>query len=279
MTRKIHVHGYTCGVLIDALTNPYQRNIVDALNRAAEENHTHLIFLGGRVNSGWENEDRMKYIYTLISPEIVDGLILVSNSLLCDRSVKSAYARTLRPSPAVNIGHVLPGCANIVIDNSSGIRRIVRHLVEEHHAGKIAFIGGVEDNPDAIERHQTFRQTLQELDIPVDPALYYAGDFEQDSGSKAVRHLFAGHADIDTLVVANDHMAIGAMEELRDMGKKVPDDVRITGFDDIPDSCFCIPSLTTAAQPFGRIGRTAIQSMIRQMEKQEVPEKPSCRWR
>jgi HD-GYP domain-containing protein (c-di-GMP phosphodiesterase class II)/DNA-binding LacI/PurR family transcriptional regulator len=272
MTDTPAVKKYTFGVLIDGLTNPYQRSIAEVLTRNAEENRAELIFfLGGRVHSDQVNENRMKYIYQLISPEGMDGLILVSSCLICDMDERKAYARLVEPSPVINIGQEIPGGHNIVIDNSSGMRRIVRHLVEEHHAENIAFIGGMENHPDAMERHQTFRQTLEEMGIPFDPELYYAGDFVQESGVEAVRRLFSKGKPIDTLVVANDPMAIGAMDALRKMGKRIPEDVRITGFDNIPDSSYCIPGLTTAGQPFAQIGRQAIRNMVRLLEKKDVP--------
>ncbi len=82
--------------------------------------------------------------------------------------------------PAVNIGFDLPGITNISIDNSDGIRQIMRHLIQFHHAQKIAFIGGIENTTYAIERYQAFLQILKELNIPFDPELYYADNFEQD---------------------------------------------------------------------------------------------------
>jgi HD-GYP domain-containing protein (c-di-GMP phosphodiesterase class II)/DNA-binding LacI/PurR family transcriptional regulator len=267
-------NGYLFGVLIDAIVSPYQKNIAEELFRAAEGYGSRLIFfLGGRIKSGLENEDRMKYVYQLISRESIDGLILVSNCLMCDKSTIMAYLRMFQSLPMINIGHEIPGKNNIIIDNSSGVRQIVRHLVEFHNAKKFAFVGGVESHPDAMERYQTFLRTLKELDIPFDPDLYYAGDFEQDSGSKAVRVLFNKCMNMDTIVAANDHMAIGVMETLQKMGKRIPEDIRVAGFDNIPDSSFCMPGLTTAGQPFAQLGRKAIESLIQLAEKKEIPER------
>jgi HD-GYP domain-containing protein (c-di-GMP phosphodiesterase class II)/DNA-binding LacI/PurR family transcriptional regulator len=266
--------GYLIGVLLDAVVNPYQKSLAQELICAAADFHSRLVFfLGGRIHSGQPNEDRMKFIYRLISAESIDGLILVSNCMMCDEAEKLAYVRLFQPIPIVNIGYELPGIHNIVIDNASGIRRVVRHLAEFHHAKEFAFVGGIENNPDAMERRQAFLQTLRELDIPFDPAMYYPGDFEQDSGVKAVKQLFARRQNIDSVVVANDHMAFGVLEALGRMGKKIPGDVRVTGFDNIPDGSFCIPGLTTAGQPFSRIGRKSIETVVQLIEKQSVPEK------
>src|SRR4030042_3359904 len=110
MPDKSARHGYVFGVIIDAFVNPYQRNITEALISAAEDFNAELcFFLGGRINSGQKNEDRMKYIYQLVSRENIDGVILVSNCLMIDGSAKSAFARRFQPFPFINIGGEIPG--------------------------------------------------------------------------------------------------------------------------------------------------------------------------
>jgi HD-GYP domain-containing protein (c-di-GMP phosphodiesterase class II) len=265
---------YMIGVMIDAVVNPYQRNLSEELIHAADKLNARLVFfLGGRIHSGSEPEDKMQFVYDLISADTIDGLIIVSTSLICDESTLKEFINKIHPVPVISIGNKITGIPAINLDNSDGIRQILRHMIQVHHDERFAFISGIENHPDAIIRYQTFLSCLKENGLNFDPKLYYAGDFDLKSGSDAVDY-FLRECDsgIDVIVAANDDMAIGVIEELQKMGKRVPEDIRVTGFDNIPDSSFCVPGLTTVGQPFSSMAQKSIEFIINLIHKNSVPE-------
>jgi LacI family transcriptional regulator len=103
-----------------------------------------------------------------------------------------------------------------------------------------------------------------------DRSLIVAGDFRVDGGRAAVRRLLARRRAFPAVVAANDLTAIGAMEALRAAGRRIPDDVAVVGFDDIPFAAFVDPPLTTVAQPTYRLGALAMERLLALMNGEAV---------
>jgi LacI family transcriptional regulator len=144
------------------------------------------------------------------------------------------------------------------IDNHAGAFAITTHLVETGRS-RIAFIAGPADNIEAAERLRGYRAALAANGQPGEQVAQ--GDFTERSGLLAARQLLAA-ARPDAIFAANDMMAIGCLQALREAGLSVPDDVAVAGFDDIPVARFVEPSLTTAGVPIAEIGREALQCCV-----------------
>jgi LacI family transcriptional regulator len=124
-----------------------------------------------------------------------------------------------------------------------------------HH---IAYIGGPSDLTIATDRHREFSQALQQVGLELDERLTIPGDFSRQSGYDAARQLLARGATFTALCAANDLMAIGALAAFREAGVRVPDDVSLAGFDDIPGAQDVTPALTTVRLPLEEAGRRAV---------------------
>src|SRR5260370_1699886 len=109
----------------------------------------------------------------------------------------------------------------------------------------------------AIATGSKATNALQEAGIEVDPRRMVDSDFKEEGGASAMAALLAGDPRLDAVFAANDVMAFGAMRALRSAGRRVPDDVAVVGFDDIPSSPMSHPPLTTVRQPLYEMGRTA----------------------
>ena len=145
---------------------------------------------------------------------------------------------------------------SFVIDNYAGAFAITEHLANAGYR-RIAFVSGPADNIEAKERLRGYRAALAET-LGEESEWVVPGDFTEQSGREAARG-FAADGAPDAVFCANDMMAIGCLEGLREAGLEVPADIALAGFDDIPITRYVHPPLTTAAVPIAEIGRQALE--------------------
>src|SRR5690606_28619706 len=131
------------------------------------------------------------------------------------------------------------------------------HLVEYHDRKRIAFIAGPQASPESHQRLEGYRQVLAANHIAFDEALIEHGEFTLPSGRAAMRRLMARNVPFDAVVAANDYMALATIEVLRSAGLRVPDDISVSGFDDVNAAACATPSLTSLRQPLWQLGRPA----------------------
>jgi LacI family transcriptional regulator len=145
------------------------------------------------------------------------------------------------------------------------------HLLELGHR-RIAFVGGRADLESSRLREQGFREAMAAAGVPVDEVLVRAGDYRKEPTREPVHDLLT-LADRPTAVfAANDLSAIATIEVARELGLRVPDDVSVIGFDDIPESAQTEPPLTTVHQPIQQMGAEAIGLLTALLDGDEVPE-------
>ena len=255
----------TVAVLIDYadhLGSGYETQLRTGFELACQAEDCNLVFVVGRPLfspdplSAVHNE-----VYKLVHAESVHGVVLISTGLASACGVKrlGELCDSYRPMALCSLGLEIPGVPSIVIDNHSGMRAVVEHMVREHGCRRVAFIGGPMNNADAAARLQAYREVLTKSGLSFDSGLVASGDFTYSTGLAATRQLLAGGAKFDALVAANDGMALGAIDALRTRGLRVPRDVRVTGFDDVISARFSNPPLTTARQPLERLAALAIE--------------------
>ena len=168
--------------------------------------------------------------------------------------------------PAVLINTHLPDAAYPVlsIDNFGGASAMVRHLAEVGHT-RIAFICGPEDNFDASERLRGYRDALAQH-LPDAQPIELPGDFDESSGYEAGKRIVASKQRPDAVFAANDMMALGCLYAFNEAGVKVPDDIALAGFDDIPLAQLLQPALTTVSRNELAIGRFAAELLIERLD-------------
>jgi LacI family transcriptional regulator len=158
----------------------------------------------------------------------------------------------------------------VAVDNAAGIRALAAHLMTGHGYGRLSFLAGPADSPDAQERLAVFRQAVAgRRGRRLGPVL--TGDFSEASGAAAARDLLALGALPEAVACANDQMAIGAIREFQQAGLSVPGDVAVTGFDDIYASRIVTPALTTVSQPLRDLGRGAAERLRARIDDRALP--------
>ncbi|MER5884064.1 LacI family DNA-binding transcriptional regulator [Streptomyces sp. NPDC001941] len=161
-----------------------------------------------------------------------------------------------RPPGAERVSHV-------DLDHAAGARLAAAHLLSRGRR-RLATISAPHGLPAARERLAGFRAALAEAGIDALPAV--EGSFTSDSGARAMAALLADHPDLDGVFAANDLMALGACQYLREHGKDVPGDVAVVGFDDSSAALTCRPPLTTVRQPVERMSARMAELLLEQLQ-------------
>ncbi len=164
--------------------------------------------------------------------------------------------------PTVNIS-MNYGDTALLVDNHKGMRLIVDHLIHEHGRRRIAFIRGPEGHREAEERFLAYCEALHDAGISLDPQLVCPGVFTEESGVDAISLLLdRRHTSFDAVVAVDDATAFGVLQELERRRIVVPDDVAVTGFDDVELAAAHAPALTTIRQPFFDLGYSATRHLF-----------------
>lgn len=157
------------------------------------------------------------------------------------------------------------GPLTVSIDQYRGAREAVRHLVELGHRS-IAILAGPEVSPDAIERVRGWRDELSEARLVATELSH--GDWSAESGYRFGSELAERSAT--AVFVANDQMAIGVMAALRHRGLRIPEDISVVGFDDVPEAAYFVPPLTTVRQDFAALGALTMQQVLIALEEPDT---------
>ena len=202
--------------------------------------------------------------YTRLREHQVDGLIIIFDAHLSDRADLSLPTDL----PTVVIDST-PGHGYTVVDTdqAGGARQATELLLGLGHA-TVWHIGGPPTSFSASHRAAAWRETLSGAGIEAPPILY--GDWSTDSGYRAGMTL-AARDDVTAIFAANDHMALGAMRALHEMGRKIPQEVSIVGFDDLDESSSFWPPLTTVHQSFQTVGSLSVQLLLEQIMGNPAP--------
>jgi LacI family transcriptional regulator len=158
----------------------------------------------------------------------------------------------------------------ITIENQSGTQKIVDHLIDSHGCKRIVFLQGPEGNQDSEQREKGYRQSLKKHNLPFDPCLIFRGGFEPNQANAAVSRSINNGLEFDAIFTGDDDNAIGAIQALRESGRKIPEDVAVVGFDDSLFARILTPPLTTVRAPIEQVGREAVGQLIRLIRGDQV---------
>jgi len=253
----------------------YEASLREALDaKCQREGHNLFLLYGGPLDDPSPTGAADNTIFRTLQAGSFDGIIVVSSMLaaFCGPGPLARLVESYRPACMCSIGLALPGVPSLVLDNRAGMEVAVEHLIREHGVRRPAFLAGTPKNPEAQARLEAFQNVLARNGIPFDPSLMACGHFMPDQGRGAMDSLLAKGLAFDAVVAANDNMALGAIEALRKWGRRVPRDIPVTGFDDLPLAGAGNPPLTTVAQPLARMADLAVDTVLAQIAGQEVPE-------
>ena len=186
----------------------------------------------------------------------VDGMIVMAPHL----SESELAAALPAGTPAILVNTPTEGHDSIRLDNAAGARAVADHFLERGRK-RIVHIAGAEGNIDAEERAEAFRKALAGTGVEFE---VIQGDFTEESGEAAIQSLLESGTSFDAVFAANDMMASGALQALRDAGINVPTEVAVAGFDDIPLARHI--GLTTVRVRIAELGERAIKRLVSVLE-------------
>ena len=200
----------------------------------------------------------------------VDGMVVLA------RSIPDATLAFLRRRiPVVMVANApqdgLPNADLVRVSNRKGMKTLVNHLIDAHHVDSFAYIAGPDDSPDNHKRYEGFQEALSSHGINSATAPIYRGQFRSHLAHDITADLIKRHRLPRALVCANDQMALGAIRALNEANIAIPDDVIVTGFDDIKETTSVAPRLTTVRQPMLDLGRAAVSVLAQRLANPTAP--------
>ncbi len=260
---------YTLGLLTADFSDYTHARIIEGAEAEARE-HGYLIFVSGAEHSP---EGEPLCCSPLLSQHQAEGLFIVYHG--SDQDSYELFEHIPPDLPVVTIGYA-PNREDIVtvgIANYQGARQATQHLLGLGHR-RIAHITGPMQMYAGQERRRGYTAALQEAGITPEDSWVASGDWSSSSGYHAAQQLLNRNLDFTALFVQNDRMAMGALQALREHKLRVPQDVAVVGFDNIPSTPYFDPPLTTLHQPNYELGRTGARLLINLINNQPAPSVP-----
>ncbi len=263
------------GFVTASFKEPYQMAVWEGALEAAKQRGYALIFAcGGRLSSPVSGESPGNIAYSFMTPETVEGVLALSTAIgtFVGGEEIRAFCASFAPLPLVSVGISVEGYPFATVDNEAGMRVLVKHLIEAHGYRRFASISGPPLHQEADARSRALSETLASHGIAENPAAVFRGSFTSEGGRAAAEHFLsrgiigAGLSGAQAVIAANDRMALAAAEALEERGIGVPRDVAVVGFDDIDESVYFSPPLTTVRQPLLELGRRALGLLIDRIE-------------
>lgn len=247
----------TIGVITQAIDSPFYGEGLRGIEHYLQQHGYAALFMSGN----WNEEDEARCVSELLARR-VDGIIIFSGRL--SDSTLAAYAERV---PIVVSGRRLKasGIFSLPIEDRQGAVLATRHLIGLGHR-RIAFIAGILNHPDAVERLSGYRRALADAGIAYDPKLVVSGDFLEDGGVDATLRLLGSRSKFTALFCVNDQTAYGACLALYRSGLSVPGDVSVVGFDDLHSSSYRVPPLTTVRQSIRVLGESSAEAMLQLLQ-------------
>ena len=247
----------------DSQINPFFLSMLGSITRACAKQSYDLLISFQQLSTNWhaDYEDSNK----------ADGLILLGYGDYLEAQSR-LEALVAQGTHFVRWGAVLPGQPGISIgcDNFQGGHDISAHLLANGRR-RIAFLGHASNHyPEFFERYRGYVQALHESGLAPDPGLQVDAVTSEQSGMEAVAELAARGVSYDAIFAASDLIAIGAMKALHERGLRVPVDVAIAGFDDIPMAGFVNPGLSTVQQDTKLAGQMLVESLLQLINGEAV---------
>jgi LacI family transcriptional regulator len=252
---------FALGLIIPDITNPYFPAFALGAEHRVRE-HGYTLVLG---NSEYDPQREAAYLELLRSQQLAGAIYCLGDELSpilpeIQRAVEDGVALVLVHSP-------MPSVPTVCADNRQGGRLAAQHLYDLGHRA-IGLVSALPLDEGMADREGGFLDFLREAGMAVDraavPTMY--GDHQIEGGRRATAELLQHAPQLTAIFVLNDLMALGALEAARAAARRVPIDLSIVGFDDIPFAALANPSLTTVGQPIRELGERAADLLLRVIE-------------
>ena len=248
----------TLGIIVSNMENPFFFDIFRTLEADAHARGYEVVV----ANTGYRSGQLVSSIRLMIGWRVAGLAAIVSEM---DATLIQVLTDSKIPVVFYDVGTPTPNITNIRVDYRKGIRTTVEYLHALGHT-RMAFIGHHSTLRPIDERRKAFLESVARFSGGA-LAPTFAGADDLEGGRQAVRELLALEVRPTAIICVNDFMAVGVLRELREQGLRVPQDISVTGFDNIRLAEFCSPALTTVHIPRERIGHTIFENLVPEAKK------------
>ena len=252
---------------VDYIDSEYVRKIGKGVTDFFANKDVELVtFSAGEVG---DHDPAFNYQHLSIAAHVTqknfDGIIFVTGTQLHHVTAEyiHSYLKSFQPLPLVSIGYPFDDIPSVMPDCTLGMSAVVTHLIKEHKCKHIALMGVAGNSEEAAERTRVFCETLKQNNMPVDESLFMYGGFTYTTAMDAITNYAKRNPKLnfDAIVALNDDMAYACIDFLHSKNVRVPEDVIVTGFDDLMRSSYIVPSLTSINQNIEKQGYVAAEML------------------
>ena len=248
---------YTIALVVPDVTNPFWTTVARGVEDVAAEKDYSVIL----CNTDEDSAKESRYIEILLRRQ-VDGILIAPAT---DDGERLLPIRSQETPCVILDREVKHFNADVVrCDSVAGSRELTQHLLDIGHR-RIAMISGPATVSTAEDRVEGYRRALQERGLTVDENLVKRGEYKQSSGYRLMREVMTDGLSPSAVFAANNFIAVGVMEAIREAGLRVPEDIALVCFDDLPQASLIYPFLTIVAQPAYEIGTTSAELLLEQL--------------
>lgn len=263
LIRSAKRDGRTVGVLIPDLTNSFFADVIQGIEERAEQMGMKVVICHTK------DSDRTEIQYLRLMKELQVAGIIITPVSDDDDNVNNEYLNLLSnmkiPVVLVDRDVKYTGHAGVFIDNEYGAFEATKLLLENGHSN-IALIAGPTNTVPGRGRRKGYQDAFKFMNIPVREELIFNGDFSITSGKLITRHILADYPDVTAIFSCNNHMTLGCISELMEVGKKIPDDMALVGFDDLPLVKILHYQLTVVDRSSREMGYQAMKLMSKMLK-------------
>jgi LacI family transcriptional regulator, galactose operon repressor len=240
------------GVLISDLSNPFYANLAAGIEQQLRSAGYHVIVVNNDGEEDAEAEGARTFLAVRVSAAIITPVSDRAVRMLMDDGV-----------PLVQADRMVDGLTTdgVLVDNVQGARRVTDHLIGLGHT-RIALLIDETDWTTGAGRLAGFRAALRDAGVPMDPGLVVPTKFQPEAARDAVAGLLARRPDVTALFAANNMLAQGAFQALQHAGRRIPEDISLVAFDDVPWMSMVSPGITTVDQHTDELGRACAQLVV-----------------
>lgn len=265
----------TIGIILFDITGYYQQQLVHTLSKTASKRGYNLLTFSAFTIYGSDTKNAAgEYnILHLIPYEQLDALIVCHDTFNSNEAVEELWKLVTErcQAPIISIRKKVNGCYNILAEDTDAIPAFVRHFHDVHHFDRIAFMSGPYNHPDAIFRLEKYKEAMAELGLDCPEEYIFEGDFWKNCAADAANHFMNLTNRPQAIVCANDYMALSLCKELTLQGYSVPQDIAISGFDDVRDARANVPPLTTCYVSVSDMAKKAMETIDTLLNGKEAP--------
>ncbi len=252
------------GMLVTDTNNPFYADLIQWVDRVAYRHGYNLILCNTQGNA-----DRARDYLAMLAQRRVDGMLLMSSDTQ-QEAMADISERLALPAVVMDSAPEQAAYDRILDDSEQGGELAVAHLIELGHR-RIGVLAGPLCKRNSQSRLTGYRRAMEKAGLAVDPGWICADELSFEGGYRAMHSLIQREPTLTAVFASNDLMAMGAIRALLEAGRRVPEEVSVVGYDDIPAARYCNPPLTTVRQPMEALAEQALAMLLERIRDPALP--------